>query len=217
MPTTLCRLALRLALVAILIAINLWLAFWLRDFAAEMVAQGRMELLGATVAGLLLLYVVVLATPFVPGAEIGLALLMAHGATAAPIVWGTTALGLMLAFGVGRALAAPRACLTLDRLGFDKAAAALARLRETDPETRMRKLEDSVPHWARRWVLRRRYLVLALLVNLPGNSLIGGGGGILLAAGLSRLFQPAAVALTMVLATAPLPLAVMLIGPGILG
>ena len=81
----------------------------------------------------------------------------------------------------------------------------------------MRKLEDSVPRWARRWVLRRRYLVLALLVNLPGNSLIGGGGGILLAAGLSRLFQPVAVALTMLLATAPLPLAVMLIGPGILG
>ncbi|MGR3497277.1 MAG: hypothetical protein ACU0E9_00055 [Limimaricola soesokkakensis] len=217
MRTTLPRLVLRLALVAILIAVNLWLAFWLRDFAAEMAVQGRMELLGLTVAGLLLLYAVVLAIPFVPGAEIGLALLMAHGAAAAPIVWGATAVGLMLAFGAGRALAAPRVCLALDRLGFDRAAAALARLRETDPEARMRKLEDSIPRWARRWVLRRRYLVLALLVNLPGNSLIGGGGGILLAAGLSRLFQPVAVALTMLLATAPLPLAVMLIGPGILG
>lgn len=211
------RLALRLALLALLIAANFWLAFWLRDLAAEMAAQGRMELFGATVAGLLLLYALVLAIPFVPGAEIGLALLMTHGAAAAPFVWGATTVGLMLSFGAGRALAAPRFCAMMRRLGFSRAADALDRLRETDPETRMQRLEQSVPRWARAWVLRRRYLLLALLVNLPGNSLIGGGGGILLAAGLSRLFGTLPVALTLALATAPLPLAVMLIGPAILG
>lgn len=216
MRSTLPRLALRLALVVILVAANLWLAFWLRDFAAEMAAQGRMDLLGATLAGLLLLYAVVLAIPFVPGAEIGLALLMAHGATAAPFVWGATALGLILAYAAGRALAAPRICRTIDRMGFDRAAAALGRLRETDPDTRLRRLEDSVPRWARGWVLRRRYLLLALLINLPGNSLIGGGGGILIAAGLSRLFRSAPVLLTLVLATAPVPLLLMILGPGIL-
>ncbi|MCP1168095.1 hypothetical protein NHG85_06065, partial [Limimaricola sp. ASW11-118] len=113
MRSTLPRLALRLALVALLIAANLWLAFWLRDFAADMVAQGRMELLGATVAGLLLVYAVVLAIPFVPGAEIGLALLMAHGASAAPFVWGATALGLLIAYAAGLALSAPRVCHAL--------------------------------------------------------------------------------------------------------
>ncbi|MCP1169307.1 hypothetical protein NHG85_12380, partial [Limimaricola sp. ASW11-118] len=99
---------------------------------------------------------------------------------------------------------------------FARAGAALGRLRETDPETRMQRLEQSVPRWARGWVLRRRYLLLALLINLPGNSLIGGGGGILLAAGLSRLFRPAPVLLTLVLATAPVPLLLMIVGPGIL-
>ncbi|EYD73416.1 hypothetical protein [Limimaricola hongkongensis] len=211
------RLAVRLALLAVLVAANLWLAFWMRDLAAEMAEQGRMELFGAAVVGLLLVYALVLAIPFVPGAEIGLALLMAHGPAAAPFVWGATALGLLIAFGAGRALAAPRICRALERVGLDRAAAALARLRETDPELRMRRLEASVPGWARSWVLRRRYLLLALLVNLPGNSLIGGGGGILLAAGLSRLFHPLPVLVTLALATAPLPVLVMLIGPGILG
>ena len=101
-------------------------------------------------------------------------------------------------------------------MGCVRAAAALGRLRETEPDTRLRRLEDSVPRWARGWVLRRRYLLLALLVNLPGNSLIGGGGGILIAAGLSRLFRSAPVLLTLVLATAPVPLLLMILGPGIL-
>ena len=209
-------LAFRLALITLLIAGNLWLALWLRDLATEMAAQGRMELFGATVAGLLLLYAVVLAIPFVPGAEIGLALLMAHGPSAAPFVWGATALGLGLAYATGLALSGPLICAALHRIGFVRAAAALGRLRETDPETRMRRLEDSVPRWARSWVLRRRYLLLALLINLPGNSLIGGGGGILLAAGLSRLFRPLPVLLTLVLATAPVPVLLMIVGPGIL-
>ena len=86
MQSALPRLAFRLVLIVLLIAGNLWLALWLRDFAAEMAAQGRIELFGATVAGLLLLYALVLAIPFVPGAEIGLALLMTHGASAAPFV-----------------------------------------------------------------------------------------------------------------------------------
>ena len=217
MQSALPRLAFRLVLIVLLIAGNLWLALWLRDFAAEMAAQGRIELFGATVAGLLLLYALVLAIPFVPGAEIGLALLMTHGASAAPFVWGATVLGLSFAYGAGLALSGPRFCAALERHGFARAAATLGRLRETDPETRIRRLEDSVPRWARAWVLRRRHLLLALLINLPGNSLIGGGGGILLAAGLSRLFRPLPLLLTLGPATAPVPLLVMIIGPGILG
>jgi hypothetical protein len=64
--------------------------------------------------------------------------------------------------------------------------------------------------------VRFRYVALALLINLPGSSLIGGGGGILLLAGLSGLFLPKATFLTLALAVAPVPLLVWLIGPGIL-
>jgi len=60
-------------------------------------------------------------------------------------------------------------------------------------------------------------VLLALLINLPGNSLIGGGGGILLVAGPSRLFSLPALVVTLILATAPVPLAVWLMGANILG
>jgi hypothetical protein len=38
-------------------------------------------------------------------------------------------------------------------------------------------------------LLKRRYLVLAALLNLPGNVVIGGAGGIAMLAGMSRLYS----------------------------
>ena len=51
---------------------------------------------------LLLLYTVLLALPFVPGAEIGLALLVVFGAVMAWPVYVATVLALSIAFAVGR-------------------------------------------------------------------------------------------------------------------
>lgn len=34
-----------------------------------------------------------------------------------------------------------------------------------------------------------RYVALAVLLNIPGNVVIGGGGGIAFAAGMTRLFS----------------------------
>jgi hypothetical protein len=60
--------------------------------------------------------------------------------------------------------------------------------------------------------LRYRYVALALAVNTPGNSVIGGGGGIMMIAGLSGLFTPAATFLTVAVAVSPVPLAMMFLG-----
>jgi hypothetical protein len=57
-----------------------------------------------------------------------------------------------------------------------------------------------------------RYVVLALAVNTPCNSVIGGGGGIMLMAGLSGLFSPLAVFATMALAVSPVPFALVFLG-----
>jgi len=54
--------------------------------------------------------------------------------------------------------------------------------------------------------MRFRYLGLGLLINMPGSALIGGGGGICLVAGMTRLFAPHWVILTLILAVLPLPL-----------
>jgi hypothetical protein len=62
------------------------------------------------------------------------------------------------------------------------------------------------------FLLRHRYLALALAFNLPGNALIGGGGGIALLAGLSRQFRYPHYLLMLCLAIAPVPVLLLLTG-----
>lgn len=56
------------------------------------------------------------------------------------------------------------------------------------------------------FLLRHRYLVLALLFNFPGNAIIGDGGGIGLIAGMSRLFPFPKYLLLVCVAITPVPL-----------
>lgn len=46
-------------------------------------------------------------------------------------------------------------------------------------------------------------------LNLPGNALIGGGGGIALMAGMSRLFSFPLFLLSLTVAVSPVPLAIL--------
>ncbi|SDF41530.1 hypothetical protein [Limimaricola pyoseonensis] len=208
------RALLRTFLVIALVAAAVAAALWLRALSLDLAAQGRTGMVGFATAGMLLLYALLLALPFVPGAEIGAALLVAHGAAAAPFVWGATLLGLGLAYAAGRALSTPAVCAWLAARGWHRLAELLEPV--SSPEARLAQLEARAPRWLGQWVLRRRYLLLAALLNLPGNSILGGGGGILMAVGASRLFRPLPLLLTLALATAPLPLLVMLMGPGLI-
>ena len=61
-------------------------------------------------------------------------------------------------------------------------------------------------------LVRHRHLALAGALNLPGNFLIGGGGGIALIAGVSKLYSVTGFVLTSAIAVAPVPLAVYLLG-----
>jgi hypothetical protein len=58
-------------------------------------------------------------------------------------------------------------------------------------------------------MLRHRLWALALLINLPGSALIGGGGGICMAIGVSRLVTYPQFLLTTALAVSPLPVAIL--------
>lgn len=55
-------------------------------------------------------------------------------------------------------------------------------------------------------LLRHRHLLLGLTFNLPGNTLLGGGGAIALAAALSGMVSIPDFLATVALALAPLPL-----------
>jgi hypothetical protein len=146
---------------------------------------------------LLLLYTVLLVIPFVPGAEIGLALLLVFGAAMAWPVYVATVLALSIAFAVGRLASRSRNPASFGNvpLASDAVTSLLEGLRN------------------RPWIhglMRFRWLALALLINLPGNTVIGGGGGIAMAAGYSRTFTYPAFLACVAVAMAPVPALVLL-------
>lgn len=159
----------------------------------------------------LLLYVVTAAIPFVPGAEIGFALLLIFGAPAAPLVYGGMVGALFLAFTIARFLPADWIDGALRRLRLTGSAELLERFRNVGRKERLDFLAAQLPGRVAPIALRNRYLLLALLINTPGNSLLGGGGGLAMAAGLSRLFAPVPYAITVLIAVAPIPLAIVIL------
>lgn len=159
-----------------------------------------------------LAYALILAMPFVPGVEIGIALLSMFGASVAPLVYFSTILGLFLSFAVGRVIPLRRLAGIALTLRMRRTAALLARIEAEDDDKRLGILMENAPgEWAE-WLIRNRYIALAILFNLPGTALIGGGGGIALVAGLSRVFRPSSFLLTVCIAVCPVPLAVYLFG-----
>jgi len=75
-----------------------------------------------------------------------------------------------------------------------------------DADARLRLLLARAPARVIPRLLRHPCLALALALNLPGNSLIGGGGGIALSAGISGLYPMRSYLATVAVAVAPVPL-----------
>jgi len=157
-------------------------------------------------------YIVLLAMPFVPGAEIGIALLAAFGAAIAPLIYVCTVAAMMLAFTIGRFLPIGLLEKGLQALRMRRAADLVARSATLSSDERLALLLAGQSKRVLRIAVKYRYLAMALAVNTPGNSIIGGGGGIMIIAGLSGLFSPLATFLTVVFAVSPVPLAVIFLG-----
>lgn len=180
----------------------LWLAAVL-DLSPERVGammDGRLFVI------VLALYILLLAIPFVPSTELGLFLLAVFGAKAALPVYGATVAALILSFLIGRAVPVPRLVAGLRAMGLHRAAALLA---SGSPLTVLDAPSDG-PRTVLSRVLRYRCVALGLLFNTPGNSLIGGGGGIALAVGASRLLSVAQFVATVLIAVAPIPVLVLI-------
>lgn len=198
-------------LFAAIVVFNLVAARGLTEFAGSRIEAGWSA--GSLIKlGMLAAYSVFLAIPFVPGAEIGISLLIMQGATIAPFVHASTVAGLCLAYGLGHAFSTRLPCAFLGSIGLQRACVFVEEMKTKDTEERLQALKNAAPRWVGRWVLNYRYLLIAVLINLPGNSLIGGGGGILLVAGMSGLFRFPALALVVALATAPIPWSVWYFG-----
>ncbi len=158
------------------------------------------------------IYVGLLAILFVPGAELGVALFMAFGASVAPLVYGATALAMVLSYTVGRMLPITILARLLAFFRLRQTAVLIHRAELLAPEDRVALILEGAPPRLLALVIRHRYIALALAVNLPGNVVIGGGGGIMMLAGMSGIFAPVPTLLAILIAVAPVPLVVFLIG-----
>jgi len=189
---------------------------WVRSMLDAYNASDAVPSLSAGVIALIILYGVLIAIPFMPGIELGVALLVMQGAAIAPFVYLATVTGLMLAYSVGRVVPLKAVQTALAGLGLTRAAAFVETIATRPLEDRLARQRAMLPGFLSKLTVDYRYVTLALLVNVPGTFAIGGGGGILLAAGFSRIFRNCLVLLTIMIATAPVPLAVWFIGTNVL-
>lgn len=157
-------------------------------------------------------YTGLLAIPFVPAAEIGMVLLAMHGRTVVLLVYLCTVTGLSISFLAGRLVPLQVIARLCRFLRFERIAALLVEIEDMALPERLSHLIANAPNRAVPFLLRHRYLALALALNLPGNSVIGGGGGIALIAGSARLFSIAGFLAAIAIAVSPVPLAVYVFG-----
>jgi hypothetical protein len=193
---------------ALLVAFGLWIGLWIRGeigTATELVEMaksqwGRWILIGGGTV-----YILLLSLPFVPGVELGLLLMCIFGKEGAVFVYLFTVAGLNLAFVMGRWLPKDWIGSWLEKLGFSRSRGGHSDEIEEmlDHSTFGQKLRQ---HRFGSYVFKYRYLALAILFNIPGNYLLGGGGGISLVCGTSRHIPWKRFFLTVVLATSPVPL-----------
>ncbi len=135
------------------------------------------------------LYTVLLAIPFVPGIEISMAMLAAFGASVALQIYVATIIAFMTAFAIGRLVPTGLLCRVLAKFGLVGTEKLVQRMNGLKQQERLELLVESAPATWVPTLLKYRYIAIALMLNLPGNALLGGGGGISLLAGISRLFS----------------------------
>ncbi|MCH7692516.1 MAG: hypothetical protein IID50_03630, partial [Proteobacteria bacterium] len=152
-------------------------------------------------------YLLLLALPFVPGVELGLLIMVFFGRDGVIAAYLATIGGLCLAYAAAWSLPNQMTSRWVTRLGLSDAA--------EDPGAAINgmvanaKVAGRLAGKFRSFLLNHRYLTLAACLNLPGNSALGGGGGIAFLCGLSGQFHWRRFILTVVLATAPIPLLVL--------
>lgn len=185
-----------------------WLLHWLDGYLGASFARfGDWALLLWFVV-----YVLALAMPFVPGVEISFAIMLLLGAKGIVAMYLATLVGLSLAYGVGRRVPLSVLAAMLAWLRLQRAGALVQTLAQVPREQQLDYLLQVAPVRVVPFLLRHRYLALALAFNLPGNALLGGGGGIALLAGLSRQFRYPHYLLMLCLAIAPVPALLLLTG-----
>jgi hypothetical protein len=157
-------------------------------------------------------YILLMMLPFVPGVEIGLGMMVMFGPKIAPLVYGSTVLALVFSFLIGRLVPQQSVIELFDTLRLKRAAGLLRRLHPLDADERLQFILNNRSSRIVPFLLRHRYIALMAAINLPGNALIGGGGGISLVSGFSRVFSFSGFLIAVALAVAPVPIMALVTG-----
>ena len=168
------------------------------------------HVMGSAVLLVLGAFILLSALPFVPGVEIGVGLLLVFGQQIALGVYLSMVTALIIAYVIGRFVPARVCSAGFRYLGFHKAHQLVEDLSRLDQKERLAYLTQNAPNRILPILLKNRYCALILILNLPGNALIGGAEGIGLAAGMSGLYSPLAYLVSILLAVAPVPILYML-------
>jgi hypothetical protein len=197
--------------VAFIVCINLF-SRWLGHQLEIEVRPSNDHMIHGIIIISLIIYTILIAIPFVPSVEVGWGLMLLLGADLAPLVYLFTVVGLSASFMGGRLIPESRLQTFLEDLSLKKASRLVEKLKTLDTEQRLSLLLSRAPAKFIPNLLRHRYLAIAVALNIPGNTVIGGGGGISLAAGMSRLFGSWRFVLTLAVAVAPVPLLIVIFG-----
>lgn len=179
---------------------------WLPDVANVSVSPRSEPHVHRMIMTAMVVFIIASATPFVPGAEIGFGLILLFGGKIAPLVYLGMVFALLLAFMVGRLIPLSWLAASFGFVGLERARNFVLGQQSLSPQTRIESLTENVPSRLAKLMLRNRYFLIIAVLNLPGNSLMGGGGGIALLAGISGLFSVPKMVLTVTFAVAPVPL-----------
>jgi len=197
--------------IAFIVCVNLF-ARWLGHQLEIEVRPSNDHMIHGIIIISLIVYTVLIAIPFVPSVEVGWGLMLLLGADLAPLVYLFTVVGLSVSFMGGQLIPESRLQIFLEDLSLKKASRLVEKLKTLDTEQRLSLLLSRAPAKFIPNLLGHRYLAIAVALNIPGNTVIGGGGGISLAAGMSRLFGSCRFVLTLAVAVAPVPLLIVIFG-----
>lgn len=206
------KIVLRIALVVAFLVCANYFAQWLGAQLRIEVSPSNEHIIHRIIITSVLIYALLIAIPFVPSIEIGLGLILILGADLAPLVYLFTVLGLSLSFAVGCLIPESGLRKFFDDLSLKKASRLVDRMSKLDTDERLALLVSRAPARFFPTLLRHRYVAVAVALNIPGNTIIGGGGGISLIAGMSRLFRFWQFVLMLAIAVAPVPLVIVLFG-----
>ncbi len=201
-----------IALYAALIIGGIFLGRVLGDLVAFELRPSNEPQVHALLMAAIVAYIVASAIPFVPGAEIGLVLMLVLGPTTVVLVYTSMVLALTVAYVIGRTLPPDVIAAIFKFFHLERARRLVLDCAPLDIDAKLALMTERAPPRIIPFLLRHRYITLALAFNLPGNTLIGGGGGIALAAGMSGIYPLGAFITIVMLAVAPVPLLIALVG-----